>query len=247
MNQSIAGTTAIVTGAGRGFGRAVAAALTSAGARVVGVARTQAHLQLVRDELGDTFTGVAADAADAQTAAALIEEYRPATVVLAAGLAPRMMPLTDQTWETFTENWNVDVAQAFHWVRYALRRPLAPGSAVIAFSSGAAVNGSPLSGGYAGAKAAVRFIAGYAAEESSRAGLGISFASVLPRLTPATDLGAKAVAAYAARQGVAVDAFVAAAGPVLTPEQVGIAVRGIVERRDSGPYLLTSAGLSPVA
>ncbi|KQH81261.1 short-chain dehydrogenase [Mycobacterium gordonae] len=247
MNQSIAGTTAIVTGASRGFGRAVAAALTSAGARVVGVARTQAHLQLVRDELGDTFTGVAADAADAQTAAALIDEYRPATVVLAAGLAPRMMPLTDQTWETFSENWNVDVAQAFHWVRYALRRPLAPGSAVIAFSSGAAVNGSPLSGGYAGAKAAVRFIAGYAAEESKRAGLGISFASVLPRLTPATDLGAKAVAAYAARQGVAVDAFVAAAGPVLTPEQAGIAVRGIVERRDSGAFLLTSAGLSPVA
>lgn len=247
VNRTIAGTTAIVTGASRGFGRAVAIALTSAGARVVGVARTQAHLQLVRDELGDNFTGVAADAADAQTAAALIDEYRPATVVLAAGLAPQMMPLTDQTWESFTENWNVDVAQAFHWVRCALRRPLAPGSAVIAFSSGAAVNGSPLSGGYAGAKAAVRFIAGYAAEESKRAGLGISFASVLPRLTPATDLGAKAVAAYAARQGVAVDAFVAAAGPVLTPEQVGIAVRGIVERRDGGPYLLTSAGLSPVA
>lgn len=70
---------------------------------------------------------------------------------------------------------------------------------------------------------------------------------MLPRLTPATDLGAKAVAAYAARQGVAVDAFVAAAGPVLTPEQAGIAVRGIVERRDSGAFLLTSAGLSPVA
>ncbi len=34
------GTTAIVTGASRGFGRAVAAALTAAGAHVVGVART---------------------------------------------------------------------------------------------------------------------------------------------------------------------------------------------------------------
>lgn len=247
MNQSIAGTTAIVTGASRGFGRAIAAAFTEAGAHVVGVARTDAHLQMARDELGDTFTAVAADAADPQTAARLIDEYRPHTVVLAAGLAPRMMPLMDQTWASFSENWNVDVAQTFHWIRYALRRPLAPGSAVVAFSSGAAVNGSPLSGGYAGAKAAVRFITGYAAEESRRAGLGIGFASVLPRLTPATDLGAKAVAAYAARQGVDIEAFIESAGPVLTPEQVALAVRGIVERGDTGPYLLTSAGLSPAA
>ena len=84
----------------------------------------------------------------------------------------------------------------------ALRRPLAPGSSVIVMSSGAAVNGSPLSGGYAGAKAAVKFIADYAAIESQRAGLGIRFVSVLPRLTPATELGAAAVAAYAERQGV---------------------------------------------
>ncbi len=247
MNQPFAGKTAIVTGASRGFGRAIAAALTGAGARVVGVARTRSHLQLVGEELGDAFTAVAADAADAATAARLIDEYRPDTIVLAAGLAPRMTPLMDQTWESFTENWNVDVAQAFHWTRYALRRPLAPGSAVIALSSGAAVNGSPLSGGYAGAKATIRFISSYAAEEAQRAGLGISFASVLPRLTPATDLGAKAVAAYAARQGVDVETFVASSGPVLTPEQVGLSVRGIVERRVSGAHLLTSAGLSPLA
>ena len=51
---------------------------------------------------------------------------------------------------------------------------------------GAAVNGSPLSGGYAGAKAAVKFIADYAAIESKGEALGISFVSVLPRLTPAS-------------------------------------------------------------
>ena len=37
--QQLSGTTAIVTGASRGFGRGVAAALTQAGAHVVGVAR----------------------------------------------------------------------------------------------------------------------------------------------------------------------------------------------------------------
>jgi hypothetical protein len=37
-------------------------------------------------------------------------------------------------------------------------------------SSGAAVFGSPLSDGYAGAKAAIRFITAHAAEEALRAG-----------------------------------------------------------------------------
>src|SRR6266568_9317879 len=68
----------------------------------------------------------------------------------------------------------------------------------------AAVNGSPLSGSYAGAKATIRFIASYAASESGRNALGIRFTSVLPQLTPETDLGAAGVAAYAARQGAPV-------------------------------------------
>ena len=247
--DGLVGTTAIVTGASRGFGRAIATALSAAGAGVVGVARTGALLDEVRSELGDTFTGVVADAADPATASRLIDEYRPRTLVLCAGAAPRMSPLQDQTWDTFSDNWNVDVAQAFHWTRHALRRPLAPGSSVIVMSSGAALNGSPLSGGYAGAKATVKFITSYAAIESQRAGLGISFVSVLPRLTPATDLGAKAVAAYAERQGVDVDTFVQSSGPALTAEQVGKSVLEIAggDPRADGAYLLTSSGMSALA
>jgi NAD(P)-dependent dehydrogenase (short-subunit alcohol dehydrogenase family) len=111
-------------------------------------------------------------------------------------------------------------------------------------SSGAAINGSPLSGGYAGAKAAVKFVADYAAIESERAGLGIGFVSVLPRLTAATDLGAAAVAAYAERQGVDVATFVDAAGPALTAEQVGRSVLHLATGQLNGSYLLTAAGLS---
>jgi NADP-dependent 3-hydroxy acid dehydrogenase YdfG len=251
LADALAGTTAIVTGASRGFGRAIAAALAGAGANVVGVARGVAQLNELRDELGDTFTPVAADVADPATASRLLDGYRPRTLVLCAGASPTMSPLQEQTWESFTQTWNVDVAQAFHWSRHVLRHPLAPGSSVIAMSSGAAVNGSPLSGGYAGAKAAVKFIADYAAIESARAGLGISFVSVLPRLTPATELGAKAVAAYASRQGVDVDTFVQAAGPALTAEQVARSILEIAAHQqpehDHGAYLLTAAGLSPLA
>jgi NAD(P)-dependent dehydrogenase (short-subunit alcohol dehydrogenase family) len=247
--DDLAGTTAIVTGASRGFGRAIVAELAAAGAHVVGVARGSAKLDELRNELGDTFTPVAADAADPGVAARLIGEHRPRIVVSCDGASPTTSPLHEQTWQSFSQTWEVDVAQAFHWSRLALRAPLAPGSSVILMSSGAAVNGSPLSGGYAGAKATVKFIADYAAIESQRAGLGIGFVSVLPRLTPATALGAAAVAAYADRQGVDVATFVQAAGPALTAEQVGRSIVELAAARhpDHGSYLLTAAGLSALA
>jgi hypothetical protein len=112
-------------------------------------------------------------------------------------------------------------------------------------SSGAAVAGSPLSGGYAGAKATIRFIAGYAAAESQRQALGIKFVSVLPQLTGATDLGAAAVAAYAEREGSSVADFTESRGPSLTVERVGQAVVDLVTDAalDQPSYLLTAAGL----
>lgn len=240
------GTTAIVTGASRGFGRSIACSLTAAGAHVVGVARSVARLTELGEELGDGFTPVAADAAEPTTARRLIDEHHPTTVVLCAGAAPTMSALQDQTWETFSQNWSVDVAQAFHWTRAALTHPLAHGSSLIALSSGAALKGSPLSGGYAGAKATVRFITSYAAAESERNGLGIEFVSVLPQLTPDTDLGLAAVQAYAGRQGVDVNAFVQSMAPVLATDQVGKTVLEIATGRLRGhhAYALDSTGAS---
>ncbi|HEX9540651.1 MAG TPA: SDR family oxidoreductase [Streptosporangiaceae bacterium] len=188
--QDLSGTTALVTGASRGFGRAIAIALSKHGAQVVGVARDRARLEELHAQLGDTFTPVAADAADPVVAGQLLDTHRPRTLVLNAGAAPLPRPVHRQTWQTFSRNWDVDVQHVFNWTREALLLPLEPGSAVIAFSSGAAVNGSPLSGGYAGAKATIRFIASYAAAESGRNALGIKFTSVLPQLSPETDLGA---------------------------------------------------------
>jgi NAD(P)-dependent dehydrogenase (short-subunit alcohol dehydrogenase family) len=242
--DSLARTTAIVTGASRGFGRAVSAALCDAGVRVVGVARTGADLVKVRKELGEDFIAVAGDAADERLAARLIAEFRPRTLVLCAGAMPTMAPLPRHTWDSFSQNWNVDVRHVFEWIGAALRAPLSPGSSVIAFSSGAALKGSPLSGGYAGAKSAIRFITSYAAVESQRAGLGIDFISLLPQLTPRTDLGAAAVAAYAGLQGVDVATHIASMGEVVTPELVGRSVASLADQTDAhGAYALTADGL----
>ena len=98
---------------------------------------------------GAIITPEVADAGDPTVAARLLDRYEPDAVILVAGASPHMRPLQQQTWETFSVNWETDVRIAFHWLREALLKPLRPGSRVIVFSSGAAVspNGSPLSGG----------------------------------------------------------------------------------------------------
>jgi len=244
-DNELAGVTALVTGASRGFGRGIATALSEAGAQVVGVARDRGALDELRAALGESFTPVPADAADPMVAGALIDKYRPGVLVLNAGATPLPRPVQHHTWETFSRNWEVDVAHAFHWTREALLAPLAPGSTVVTLSSGAAVFGSPLTGGYAGAKAAIRWLTAYATDEAQRAGLGIRFVSLLPQLTPATELGAVFAAAYAAREG---DGAAARGGGVLTPAQVGQAVTGLVTGPgpDQDAYLVTAAGLRPL-
>jgi NAD(P)-dependent dehydrogenase (short-subunit alcohol dehydrogenase family) len=234
--------TTMVVGASRGLGRGIATALAGAGAPVVAVARGAAALA----DLGGGVAAEIADAGDATAAGRLLDRYEPANVVVVAGATPLMRPLQHQTWESFSVNWNTDVRIAFHWLREVLLTPLRPGGRVIVISSGAAVAGSPLSGGYAGAKATQRFITEYAAEEARRAALGISFAAVLPQLTPVTELGLPAVRAYAARCGQSEQEYLARMGDPLTPEGAGAAIVELVRTaadRMAPAYLLTGGGL----
>ena len=151
--REFAGSTALVTGASRGFGRASAVALAAQGAHVIGVACNAGPLQVLKEELGELFTPEVADVADPSLPGRLFARFGPQTVVLNTGATPVMGPLKEQTWQNFSRNWEVDVQQVFNFLREALTAPMARGGVVINFSSGAAVRGSPLSGGYAGAKA----------------------------------------------------------------------------------------------
>src|SRR5712675_2373833 len=204
--SDLSGRTTVVVGASRGLGRGIARAFAEAGAAVVAVARTGPALAELATTSANIRTEVA-DAADATVAWSLLDQYDPEVLVLVAGANPMMRPLQYQTWETFSVNWHTDVRIAFQWLREALLKPLRPGSRVVVVSSGAAVAGSPLSGGYAGAKATQRFITGYAQDEAQRAGLGITFTTVMPQFAPLTDVGRAAVQAYAARAELSVDDF----------------------------------------
>jgi NAD(P)-dependent dehydrogenase (short-subunit alcohol dehydrogenase family) len=238
---------AVVTGASRGFGRAIATALVAAGTRVVGVARDEHELHAVRDALGEAFVPVVADATDEALAQDVVRAHRPGLLVLNAGATPHMAPVHEQTWETFSRNWHVDTRHVFAWTRVALCEPLAAGSVVVSMSSGAVLGGSPLSGGYASAKAAIRYIRGYAAAESERAGSNIRFVTLLPQLTPTGGVGSVGVAGYAARQGVDRDTFVEGMQPVLTADQVAKAVLDVAGDPGGAPeHVISAAGLREV-
>jgi NAD(P)-dependent dehydrogenase (short-subunit alcohol dehydrogenase family) len=244
MND-LSGKTTLVVGASRGLGYGVATALAHAGASVIAVARNAITFPEPSGGPG-TIQSVIADAADAAAPGSLLDQYDPQVLILVAGARPLICPLQHHTWETFSANWNTDVRIAFHWLRETLLKPLRPESKVVVFSSGAALAGSPLSGGYAGAKATQRFITGYAQDEANRADLGITFSALMPQITPLTELGRPAVQAYAARSGQSETEYVKQFGELLTPEIAGAAVVQLVQADPSTiapSYRLTGTGL----
>ena len=136
----------------------------------------------------------------------------------------------------------------FEFVRAALTAPLAPGSTVVSLSSGAARQGSPMSGGYAGSKATIKFISSYAGDESERRSLGLRFVALLPKLTPATQLGSTFVDAYADYSDVDPGTYRSQLGPSLTADQVADAVVDLAtnSQRTAAAYALTSDGLTEI-
>src|SRR5262249_38782699 len=159
-------------------------------------------------------------------------------------------PVHELDWESFSETWNGDLKASFHFLKHALALPLAPGSTVVVVSSGAAIEGSPLSGGYAGAKRMQWLLAGYAQRVSDARKLGIRGVAVLPRqLIAGTTIGATAAAAYAAMNGLTAEAYMKRF-PV--PLDAGKVAAAIVTALDGGVAIgvnaiaVTGAGVEPL-
>jgi len=248
---ALRGKTAIVTGASSGVGKATVKALVSESARVIGVARGEAGLAALRTEMPQGLDAVRADSSEPGLAERLLRETRPDLIVVVGGVRPKMAPIDEQSWEEFSETWNSDTKTAFHFCKGAVALPLRPGSTVVLVSSGAASNGSHLSGGYAGAKRMQWWLAGYAQQRSDRKQLGIRFLAVVPKqLIEGTPIAVSASAAYGAWLGTTGAEFMKRYDVPLDVDKVAAAIvaglRGDVEAGVTA-IGVTGKGVEPIA
>jgi len=218
--MSLKDKTIVVTGGSRGLGLGLVEALVAQGASVTVVARDSEALKSVRARLG--VATISADVTDESAAHRILAEVRPDILVLNAGATPRMGRLDQLSWADFTATWETDVKAGLYWLQAALKLPLKPGSRVLVGSSGAAENGSPMSGGYAGAKRMLWFMAKYANGVSQQRDLGIRFQAIVPRqIVGDTGVGNAGANAYARAMGIEREAFLARFGAPLPPRAFG--------------------------
>jgi 3-hydroxybutyrate dehydrogenase len=202
----LAGRLAIVTGGGRGIGRAIAERLAREGARVIVTGRTQAEIDEVASEIGGH--AVRLDASDRASVRAAIDAVRaldPAVSVLVnnAGFA-ESVPFDrtdDDLWDRLLE---VNVTSAF-----ALCRAFIPGmiergfGRVVNVASNAGLTGYAYSAAYCASKHAMVGMTRAIAVEIARTPVTIN--AVCPGWTR-TRMGEEAAARIAKKTGRSAEA-----------------------------------------
>ena len=218
----------VVTGGSRGLGLGLVEALVAHDASVTVVARDADALESVRARLG--VATISADVTNETAVRRILAEVRPDILALNAGTTPPMGRLDQMSWADFTAVWETDVKAGLYWLQAALNLPLKPGSRVLVGSSGAAVNGSPMSGGYAGAKRMLWFMAKYANGVAEQKGLGIRFQAIVPQqIIGGTGVGDAGANAYARAAGIETEAFLARFGAPMPPRDFGEKVLSVLD------------------
>ena len=171
MNISLTGKTALVTGASRGIGEAIARRLGEAGAHVLVAARSADRVNQIAGEIGNA-TGVELDisAADVREKVAAILKERPIDILVNnAGITEddlfiRMKP---EAWSNVIRT-NLD--SAFHITQEVVKKMIrARWGRVINISSIVGLMGNPGQVNYASSKAAlIGFTKALALEIGSR-------------------------------------------------------------------------------
>ena len=245
--HSLAGKKMIVIGGSRGVGRRLVEDAHRNSAQVLAVARRADALQeLAQDKPG--LRAMSLDAADPDAPSKVFEAMVPDILVICAGTHPSMAPLHEQSWQQFAVNWESDVKIAFHFCKAALSLPLPEGTRIVLVSSGAALAGSPLTGGYAGSKRTQLFIANYSQKESDRLRRGLRFLAIAPRIMMDTEIGESAIAGYSNYLGVSAEDFVRS---MASPPTASHAAEAIIElatsdKPEGNVFVVSGKGLEAV-
>jgi NAD(P)-dependent dehydrogenase (short-subunit alcohol dehydrogenase family) len=110
----LTGKNMVVIGGSRGVGRRIVEAAIRNGARVLAVARQEAPLrQLAQEVPGIEVLSI--NATDESAPSKVFDVLQPDILVLCAGAFPPAAPIHQQSWQEFAVNWETDVKIAFHF------------------------------------------------------------------------------------------------------------------------------------
>ncbi|XP_026172285.1 L-xylulose reductase [Mastacembelus armatus] len=127
MEISFAGKRALVTGAGKGIGRATALALASCGAKVIAVTRTQADLNSLVQEC-ESITPVCVDLSDWVATEAALQEVGPIDLLVNNAAYATLQPFLEVTPDQFDLSFTVNVKAVLHLSQIVARGMKARGS-----------------------------------------------------------------------------------------------------------------------
>lgn len=177
------GTRALVTGASRGIGRALAEALAARGATVGLAARTAGDLEKLAAQLPGAHQVLVCDIAQRAAVDDAVERYVAATggldvLVVNAGIA-HYEPLASQDVEKIEQMTQVNWLGTVYTIKAALPHMLRAGQGhIVVMSSGAGLRSFPSAAAYSATKAAQRMLAEALRHELG--GTGVSLTTVFP-------------------------------------------------------------------
>jgi NAD(P)-dependent dehydrogenase (short-subunit alcohol dehydrogenase family) len=148
----LTGKTALITGGGRGIGRAIALLFAQQGARVAVAARTRDQVETVAREIGDNAVALVCDVSNPDQVAGIFADVKPDILVNNAGIAESatFVNTTDELWQ---RHLAINLSGTFYCTRAALPAMLERGwGRIINIASIAAKTGAPYIAAYAASK-----------------------------------------------------------------------------------------------
>jgi 3-oxoacyl-[acyl-carrier protein] reductase len=180
--DALAGRIAVITGAGRGIGRAIAVGYAAEGAHVIAASRTASDLDSLVDEIvaaGGVATAVPTDVTARADVDRLFSACDPLggvdIVVLNAGGMPTRGGVADSDVEGWRAMFDLNLFAAYLCARAAIPRLRARGGGnVLLVGSGVGHRGTPEFSAYACAKAAQWMLTRVLAQELAPEGIAVN-------------------------------------------------------------------------